>query len=94
MTDEATGQEHTSACFLANSEPSASRFCIIPSTLLELNSLKGGKHQHGFRVSAGYLNVPSFQLIRKLRYSSKNTFFPTLTVDCNAMLSIEFKFKA
>lgn len=33
----------TSACFLANDESSAFRFCTMPSTLLELNSLRGGR---------------------------------------------------
>lgn len=41
--NQAAGRERTSACLLANSEPSAFRFCTMPSTLLELNSLKGGE---------------------------------------------------
>lgn len=45
-SDKAAGQDHTSACLLANSEPSAFRFCMMPSTLLELNSLKGRTDQH------------------------------------------------
>lgn len=47
-------EDLTSACFLANSEPSAFRLWMMPSILLELNSLREEENM-GSGSRAGYL---------------------------------------
>lgn len=57
---------HTSACLLANWEPSAFRFCTMPSTLLELNSLKWGKTRGYPGISVPRVAFKAQQMIKNV----------------------------